>query len=77
MCTGISSRTYEDVGMQIQNKHESVCVYVCEILFAGDGQRVCLCVCTHTLFSSQETCNLKRWDGGISSPHAVAGDKDT
>lgn len=35
------------------------------------------CGCVHTVFSSEETCNLKRWDGGISSPHAVAGDGDT
>lgn len=46
---------------------------VCALHFAVSSP----CVCVHPLRSSQETCNLKRWDGGISSPHAVAGDWDT
>lgn len=40
----------------------------CFFFFAGGELSVVL---------SQETFNLKRWDGGIFGPHAGAGDKDT
>lgn len=35
------------------------------------------CVRVLALSLSQETSNLKRWDGGICSPHASAGDEGT
>lgn len=87
--TGWSS-ALRQAGCCLYNAYSVVYVYVCtwkrahvSEKYACENVHVCppFCrrqaVCVHMLFSSQETCNLKRWDGGISSPHAVAGDGDT